>query len=106
MICKSASFLGVIGFILHGMMGSRERCASLTLLQIHKISLNKLKRFIKITQSEKIFSFIQTNVLHFAGLLKSNPSGQLIRLFSSNQEEERKSFVAGAGHLHGQWPDQ
>jgi hypothetical protein len=46
-IWYGASFLGIIGFMLHGMMGNRERCASLTIPQISvQISLNKSKRFI------------------------------------------------------------
>jgi hypothetical protein len=48
----------VIGFMLHGLMGSRECCASLTHFQIQKISLNKLKRYIKIRTIE-----IKTNIL-------------------------------------------
>jgi hypothetical protein len=45
-IFKGARLIGVIGFMLHGMMGSREHCASLAYFQKQKISLKKLKRFI------------------------------------------------------------
>jgi hypothetical protein len=45
-VCTRARFLGVIGFMLHGMMESREYCAYMPHYQIQKISLNKLKRFI------------------------------------------------------------
>jgi hypothetical protein len=47
--------LGVIGFILHGMMGSSECCALVAYFNIQKITLNELKRFIiKIAQSKKV----------------------------------------------------
>jgi hypothetical protein len=75
-----ACFLGVIGFMLHAMMGSREHCASLDHLKIQKISLNELKRFIK----KDIY---YTNK-YFAGLHKGHRSGQLLRLCSSIREQK------------------
>jgi hypothetical protein len=57
-VCTLACFLGVIGFTLHGMMGSREHCASMAHLRKQKGSLKKLKRFIKITQSKKVKHFL------------------------------------------------
>jgi hypothetical protein len=92
----------MIGFILHGhgMMGSREHCASLAHFQMQKIPLNKLKRFIKINAVKKNFLYKQT----FAGLLKGNPSDQLLRPCSSIRFS--KCSLAVAGNLLGQCPDK